>query len=313
VTDWAPAAGDRARRARARLYRDIRHFLDERDVLEVETPTLASHGVTDPNIECMPVSGAGFLQSSPEYHMKRLLAAGAGPIYQIARVFRAGEQGRRHNPEFTLLEWYRPGFALTELVDECLRLLEGLLDTNGREHWRYRQLFQQELGLDPLTADTAELAECAGQGDAAPPVSERQPLLDWLLASRIQPALPRDRLVVIRDFPPAAAALARIEADPEDAAPVAQRFEVFFGGHELANGYHELVDPQEQAQRFEQDRQIRAQRGQPDRHPDPFLLHALEAGLPDCSGVALGLERVLMCQLGVADIAEVLNFPFERA
>lgn len=313
MTDWTPTAGDRARRARARLYRDIRNFFDEHDVLEVETPAVASHGVTDPQIECIPVPGSGFLQSSPEYHMKRLLAAGSGPIYQIARVFRSGEQGRRHNPEFTLLEWYQPGFTLTELVDECLSLLEQVLNVSGRENWRYRQLFQRELGLDPLTADTAELAECARQQDAAPPVTERQPLLDWLLASHIEPALPKDRLVVVRDFPPDAAALARIEPDPDDNQPVAQRFEVFFGGYELANGYNELIDPHEQAQRFERDRQIRAERGQPDRRTDPFLLDALAAGLPACSGVALGLDRVLMCQLGVDDIAEVLNFPFDRS
>lgn len=313
MTGWTPTAGARARRARARLYRDIRRFFDERDVLEVETPVLASHGVTDPQVECIPVPGSGFLQPSPEYHMKRLLAANSDPIYQIARVFRAGEQGRRHNPEFTLLEWYRPGFALTELVDECLALLEQMLNTSGCEHWRYRQLFQQELELDPLTADTAELAECARQQGAAPPVTERQPLLDWLLASRIEPALPKDRLVVVRDFPPEAAALARIEADPDDGLPVAQRFEVFFGGYELANGYDEVTNPHEQAQRFERDRQIRAERGQPDRRADPYLLNALEAGLPICSGVALGLDRVLMCQLGVDDIAEVLNFPFDRA
>jgi len=313
MRDWTPTAGDRARRARARLYRNIRHFFDERAVQEVETPVLASHGVTDPNIECVSVPGSGFLQPSPEYHMKRLLAAGSGPIYQIARVFRAGEQGQRHNPEFTLLEWYRPGFALTELIDECLDLLEEVLTTRGREYWRYRQLFQQQLGLDPLTADTRELAELVAQENAAPPVTERQPLLDWLLASRIEPALPRDRLVVVQDFPAEAAALARIEADPDDGVGVAQRFEVFFGGFELANGYEEVVDSSEQAQRFERDRQRRAQQDQPDRLADPALLEALEAGLPSCAGVALGLDRVLMGQLGVDDIAEVLNFPFSRA
>lgn len=313
MTFWAPTAGDQARRTRARLYRDIRRFFDERDVLEVETPVLASHGVTDPRIECIPVPGSGFLQPSPEYHMKRMLAAGSGPIYQMARVFRAGEQGRRHNPEFTLLEWYRPGFALTELVDECLALLVRLLNTEQCEYWRYRQLFQQELGLDPLTADTTELLACAKQQGAAPPVTEHQPLLDWLLASRIEPALPNDRLVVIQDFPAEAAALARLEPDAEDGSPVARRFEVFFGGLELANGYDELVDADAQDQRFQQDRRIRARELQPDRQADPYLLDALSAGLPACSGVAVGVDRVLMSLLGVSDISEVLNFPFERA
>lgn len=288
----------------------VRAFFAARQVLEVETPVLGEYGVTDAHVESVPVAGTGFLQASPEYHMKRLLAAGSGPIYQIARVLRADEQGRRHNPEFSLLEWYRPGFSLDELIDECLSLLETLLGAGSREIRTYRECFRQELGLDPLTADLDALRALAGAD--APAFDERQPLLDWLLATRIEPALPRDRIVVLRDFPAEAAALARVEADG-DGVGVARRFEVFINGYELANGYDELTDPEEQARRFERDRQLRRERGQPDRTADPRLLAALATGLPDCAGVALGLDRVLMLRLGVDEIASVLAFPADRA
>jgi lysyl-tRNA synthetase class 2 len=295
---------------RARMNAAVRAFFAARGVLEVETPVLGEYGVTDPQVESVPVPGAGFLQPSPEYHMKRLLAAGSGPIYQLARVFRAGEQGRRHNPEFSLLEWYRPGFSLEDLIDECLALLDQLLETSSRETWTYRERFAHELGLDPLTTDLATLREQAGPD--APAFNERQPLLDWLLATRIEPALPRDRLVVLRDFPADAAALARIEPDT-DGTPVARRFEVFCGGLELANGYDELTGATEQRDRFARDRQLRHNRGQSDLEPDPRLLAALEAGLPGCAGVAVGLDRVLMTRLGRDDIASVLTFPADRA
>lgn len=310
MSDWRPTAAPAVLTERARMNAAVRAFFADRGVLEVETPVLGQYGVTDPHVESVRVDGAGFLQPSPEYHMKRLLAAGSGPIYQMARVLRAGERGRRHNPEFSLLEWYRPGFTLDELIDECLTLLKQLLGSANRETWRYRERFAHELGVDPLTADLATLRDQAGAD--APAFEQRQPLLDWLLATRIEPALPRDRLVVMRDFPADAAALARIAPDT-DGIPVARRFEVFFGGHELANGYDELTNADEQSERFERDRRLRAERDQPDRAPDPRLLAALEAGLPDAAGVAVGLDRVLMARLGTDEIAEVLAFPADRA
>lgn len=309
--DWRPAAPAAALAARARLNRRIRAFFEARGVLEVETPLLARHGVTDPHIDCIPVPGAGFLQSSPEYHMKRLLAAGSGPIYQITRAFRDGEQGPRHNREFSMLEWYRPGFDMEALIDECLALFDELLNEPDHERWRYREIFHAVTGLDPLTTSTQAL-ERTGRTADAPAGLDRQALLDWLLATRVEPALPVDKLVVIHDFPPAAAALSRIEPD-RDGEPVARRFEVFHGGRELANGYEELTDAAEQARRFAGDRQQRRASGRPEREEDPWLLAALEAGLPSCAGVAVGLDRLLMARLGTDDIAGVIAFPADRA
>ncbi len=311
MTDWRPATAREALAARASLLAHIRAFFAQRDVLEVETPCLARHGVTDLHIQCIEVPGYGFLQSSPEYHMKRLLAAGSGAIWQISKVFRHGEAGRRHNPEFSLLEWYRPGFSLDELIDECVALLSPLLKPETVIRHQFRDVFRQHTGLDPLTASASELALRAQQ-NGAPGDLDKPALVDWLMATVVEPALPKDALVVVDDFPGWAAALACKRQD-HDGEWVAQRFEIYCGGYELANGYHELTDATEQAARFQRDRQLRQQHGLRDMAADPQLLAALEHGLPDCSGVAIGLDRVLMAQLGVGDIRELLAFPADLA
>lgn len=311
MTDWRPATAREALAARASLLAHVRAFFAERDILEVETPCLARYGVTDLHIQCIEVPCYGFLQSSPEYHMKRLLAAGSGAIWQISRVFRHGESGRRHNPEFSLLEWYRPGFSLDQLIDECVALLSPLLKPVAVTRYQFRDVFHQHTGLDPLTASAAELTQSAQQ-NGAPDELDKPALVDWLMATVVEPALAKDQLVIIGDFPGWAAALARKHQD-HDGEWVAQRFEIYFGGYELANGYRELTDAAEQAARFEQDRQLRQQHGKRDMSADPHLLAALQHGLPDCSGVAIGLDRVLMAQLGSGDIRELLAFPTGRA
>lgn len=311
MTDWRPATAREALAARASLLAYVRAFFAERDILEVETPCLARYGVTDLHIQCIEVPGYGFLQSSPEYHMKRLLAAGSGAIWQISRVFRHGEAGRRHNPEFSLLEWYRPGFSLDQLIDECVALLSPLLKPASVTRYHFRDVFRQHAGLDPLTASAAELALRAQQNHA-PDNLDKPALVDWLMATVVEPALAKDVLVIVDDFPGWAAALARQHQD-DDGEWVAQRFEIYFGGYELANGYFELTDADEQASRFQRDRELRRKHGLYDMAPDSRLLAALQQGLPDCSGVAIGLDRVLMAQLGVEDIRELLAFPTDRA
>ena len=310
MTDWRPATAREALAARASLLAYVRAFFAERHILEVETPCLARFGVTDLHIQCIEVPGYGFLQSSPEYHMKRLLAAGSGAIWQISRVFRHGEAGRRHNPEFSMLEWYRPGFSLDQLIDECVAWLSPLLKPVAVTRYRFRDVFRQHTGLDPLTASVTELAQRAQNG--APDGLDKPALVDWLMATVVEPALAEDELAIIDDFPGWAAALARKHQD-DDGEWVAQRFEIYYGGYELANGYHELTDASEQAARFQRDRELRQQHGLRDMAADPQLLAALEHGLPDCSGVAIGLDRVLMAQLGVEDIRELLAFPVDRA
>lgn len=311
MTDWCPATAREALAARASLLAYVRAFFAERDILEVETPCLARYGVTDLHIQCIEVPGYGFLQSSPEYHMKRLLAAGSGAIWQISRVFRHGEAGHRHNPEFSLLEWYRPGFSLDQLIDECVALLSTLLKPVAVTRHCFRDIFHQHTGLDPLTASAAELAQRARQNHA-PDDLDKPALVDWLMATVVEPALAKDVLVIVDDFPGWAAALARQHQD-HDGEWVAQRFEIYFGGYELANGYFELTDAAEQSTRFQHDRELRRQHGLRDMASDPQLLAALEHGLPDCSGVAIGLDRVLMAQLGVSHIREILAFSADRA
>jgi elongation factor P--(R)-beta-lysine ligase len=307
MTDWRPATTREVIAARASLLTAIRAFFAARDVLEVETPCLARHGVTDVHIQCIEVPGYGFLQSSPEYHMKRLLAAGSGPIWQISKVFRDGESGRRHNPEFSLLEWYRPGFSLSQLIDECVALLSPLLSLNRVYRYRFRDVFAQHCDLDPLTASVQTLAARASE-NGAPAGLDRAALVDWLMATVVEPALPAQALSVIDDFPGWAAALARKHQD-SDGEWVAERFEIYAGGYELANGYHELCDANEQSSRFEADRRRRRAQGLPDMEPDSGLLSALQHGLPDCSGVAIGIDRLLMVQLGIDDIRTLISFP----
>lgn len=312
ATTWQPTTSAQALQARAQLYAHIREFFAQRQVLEVDTPYLAHHGVSDIHIHCIEVPGYGFLQSSPEYHMKRLLAAEMGCMYQIARVFRHGEQGQRHNPEFTMLEWYRVGMALPELIQECIDLLTPILGLEQVVQGSFREYFRTHTGLDPMRASLEALRQRAAQTTELPEGLTRGELVDWLMATVVEPALPPEQITVIYDFPDWAAALAETHQDT-DGETVARRFEIYAKGMELANGYQELTCAKEQAKRFEEDQQQRKKMGLPPREADPWLLAALAHGLPFCSGVAMGLDRLLMCQLGAKHIEEVISFPFHRA
>jgi len=314
--NWHPSATPEVLRARARLLHRLRAFFDARGVLEVETPQLSSRSVTDPAIEPLLVTsgtcvaGARFLPPSPEFPMKRLLAAHAAPIYQVTRAFRDGESGPRHSPEFTLLEWYRPGFDLETLMDEVAELLRLCLGERAERSSSYRALFHQRLRLDPMTASARELEAVARQHiEAGDLGGDRDLWLDLLMSHVIEPQL--EGVWFVYDYPPSQAALARVET--RDGVEVARRFEVFADGVELANGFHELADAREQRRRFEADNARRRERGQPERPIDERLLAALEHGLPDCCGVALGVDRLLMLITGATDIRDVLAFDWSRA
>jgi lysyl-tRNA synthetase class 2 len=314
---WRPTAKLEAIRARAEVLATIRAFFADRGVLEVETPLLSTATVTDlhlRSLSCELDSGGGkilHLQTSPEYAMKRLLAAGSGPLYQICKAFRGGEAGRRHNPEFTMLEWYRPGWNHHELMNEIDELLAAVLGCRAGERLSYAEAFATHAGVDPHNASDSELRELAhAHGLQGADDLGRDELLDLLLAELVEPKLGRGRPSYVHDFPASKAALARVR--PQN-PPLAERFELFVEGLELANGYHELTDPTEQRRRFERDLAERRRRGLPEVQIDERLLAALAAGLPDCAGVALGVDRLVMLALGAADISEVIAFPAGRA
>ncbi|WP_266171093.1 EF-P lysine aminoacylase EpmA [Dyella subtropica] len=307
---------------RARLYAQVRDFLAERGVLEVETPILSAAGNTDPNIESFSANFSGhvdagprerWLRTSPEYSLKRLLAAGVGDCYELGRVFRNGEAGGRHNPEFTMLEWYRVGWDHRQLMEETIALVETALTLVGRRGEvvveSYRQLFLDELGIDPIHTEIDALRAPLSEFGIDPEGLGRDDWLDLLITHKLQPAFPRDRITVIHDYPASQCALARIRpGDP----PMAERFELYLGRYELANGYHELNDGTEQRKRFERDNAVRRARGLREVPLDEHLLTVLDA-MPDCAGVALGMERLLMCLAGTDAIADVLAFPFAEA
>ncbi len=307
---------------RARLNALVRQFFAERGVLEVETPILSAAGNTDPNIESFTAAFSGhvdagarerWLRTSPEYPLKRLLAAGVGDCYELGRVFRNGEAGGRHNPEFTMLEWYRVGWDHRHLMEETIALVEAALALVGRRAEvvveSYRQLFLDELGLDPIHAPIDELRGPLAEYGIGPDGLGRDDWLDLLITHKLQPAFPRDRITVVHDYPASQCALAKIRpGDP----PMAERFELFLGRYELANGYHELNDGAEQRRRFERDNAMRRERGLREVPMDEHLLAVLDA-MPDCAGVALGMERLLMCVAGTDAIADVLAFPFAEA
>jgi lysyl-tRNA synthetase class 2 len=312
-----------ALRLRADTYAHIRAFFAERGVLEVETPILSAAGNTDPNIRSFTTRFSGhvdagarerWLRTSPEFPLKRLLAAGAPDIYELGRVFRDGEAGGRHNPEFTMLEWYRVGWDDMRLAREVIDLLQRVMVSAGRTidivETTYRGLFHDALGIDPLV-DPVDVLQAALQGTTVIDGDglERDDWLDLLLTHRLQPAFPRDRVTVVRDFPASQCALARIRPGEP---PVAERFEVYIGPYEVANGYHELNDAAEQRVRFERDNAKRRARGDREVPLDEPLLAVLDA-MPACAGVALGIERLLMVLAGTDAIADVLAFPFARA
>ena len=322
-SDWQPACGHGALRARASALKQIRDFFDERGVMEVETPLLCQASGTDPYLQPFTTTlmkpgqtkGAGlYLQTSPEFAMKRLLASGSGSIYQICKAFRNEESGRHHNPEFTLLEWYRIGFGIDELIEEIEALLVALFygkrDLAPAKRITYRHLFREMTGADPIHADLQvfnEYAKRHNMGEASAICGDNRNLwLDLLFSHIIQPQLDRGRAYFVVDYPACLPSLARKKLGDET---VVERVEVFLDGLELGNGYHELADAAEQENRFDADLTVRQKAGLPLPQKDQRLLDALAHGLPDCSGVAIGLDRLLMLMTGSDDIAQVLAFP----
>jgi lysyl-tRNA synthetase class 2 len=316
---WRPTASLPALQRRADALRFTREFFSMRRVLEVETPALVNAAVSDVNLRSlrvvMPESGHHlYLHTSPEYAMKRLLAAGSADIYQVCRVYRGAERGRQHNPEFTMLEWYRLGFALEDLMSEVAEITQGLLGSPlPVEYLSYRDAVRRHAGFDPLDAPDSDLQRSAvalGLDPRRAASMSRDELLDLIVGAQVGPALGARSLTFVHRYPASQAALARLDpADPR----LALRFELYHRGMELANGYHELTDPAEQRLRFAEDQRLRERRGLPVSSLDPHLLAALEAGMPDCAGVALGFDRVLMLAMNAASIDDVLAFPVERA
>jgi lysyl-tRNA synthetase class 2 len=317
AADWRPTASLPLLELRARLLARVREYFAEQGVLEVETPVLAAAGVTDVQLASLQTTVAGrrfFLQTSPEYAMKRLLAAGAPDIYQVSRVFRDDEHGAHHNPEFTLVEWYRRGFDGAALMDDCARLLSRLLPgERPAERLTYSEALKVHAGVDPLTATQSELHAAIRRNGISlnePAELDRDARLDLLMSAIVAPRLGRGGITFVHKYPASQAALARLDpADPR----VAERFEIYVEGVELANGFHELSNAAEQRSRFERDAHERHRRGLPAVPADRRLLAALEHGLPDCSGVALGFDRVVMLAAGARSLEEVMAFPIERA
>ncbi|TVS11652.1 MAG: EF-P lysine aminoacylase GenX [Wenzhouxiangella sp.] len=307
MTNWRPSGRIEWLHRRARVQQRIRDFFADRSVTEVSTPLITPAGVTEPHIESLSIAGVpGYLRTSPEYFHKRLLASGFGDLYELGPVLRAGEHGREHRTEFTMLEWYRLGMDWQQLADETVDLVIAC-DRRRKPAWRvqriaWRQLFIQILDFDPLEAPDRTIQAATPDLPAA---CDRQMRLDYLLGTQIQSGFSADQLTVVHHFPAEQAALAQL--DPEDPR-LALRFEIYAGRIELANGYQELTDPVEQGQRFEQDNAVRRSRGQPPMPVDEGLLAALSHGLPACSGVALGIDRLMMALLAADDLSEVVTF-----
>ncbi|UTW45006.1 EF-P lysine aminoacylase GenX [bacterium SCSIO 12696] len=313
--NWQPSASIDTLRTRAHLLAKIRDFFNARSAYEVDVPVLGARAVTDLHIDSVEArcnGGSYFLQSSPEYFMKRLLAAGSGDIYCLGKAFRDGEAGGRHNPEFTLLEWYRLGWDDHRLMDEVAELVGALYpEPLAIQKASYGELFYEHIGIDPHRGELSQLQTVAAQVAGCDAFNEpRATCLDLIFSLLVEPNLP-DGLVLVYDYPECQAALARI-AEDENGRRVARRFEAFLHRMELANGYWELVDAQEQTQRFEWDCEQRQTAGKKVVQADTKLLAALQSGLPECAGVALGVDRLLMAVLSKNNIGEVLPFSFDR-
>ncbi len=317
MTHWRPTASIAALEVRARMLRAAREYFAATRALEVETPTLSAAAVTDvhlASVMAMVTRESRFLHTSPEYAMKRLLAAGCGDIWQICRVYRDNERGSQHNPEFTMIEWYRLGMDHHALMSDVERLISATLPParafDRSERLSYQEAVQLHAGVDPLRDSTGMLVErlrSAGIDTPKDLQNDRDACLDLLMSTLVGPKLGHDRLSFIYDYPASQAALARVRGE------VASRFEAYLDGVELANGFHELGNAAEQRARFEHDLRERQRRGLPATPVDEHFLAALSHGLPDCAGVALGFDRLVMCATGAKRIDEVLAFPFERA
>lgn len=319
---WQPNATIEQLQLRAKLLARIREFFLSRNVLEVDTPSMSHATVTDVHLHTFQTSFIGpdyaqgqqlHFMTSPEFHMKRLLAAGSGCIYQICKAFRNEENGRYHNPEFTMLEWYRVGFDHHQLMDEMDELLQLILDCNAAQRMTYQNAFIEVLGVCPLEGSMASLKLAAyelGLRDIAEDEQDRDTLLQLLFSVGVEGKIGQIAPVFVYDFPASQAALAKI--NPNDSR-VAERFEVYFKGIELANGFHELDNPAEQLARFESDNQQRVAMGLSTQPIDHNLIEALKAGLPNCAGVALGIDRLIMLALNCNHIDQVTAFSFPRA
>lgn len=315
---WQPGVSLEMLGLRARLLQQIRSFMADRNILEVDTPVLGHYAVTDPNLQSLATvfrhpgnkaAGNLYLHTSPEVPMKRLLAGGSGAIYQICHVFRDAEAGRLHNPEFTLLEWYRPGYDHHDLMQEMNELLQWL-NLKPAVKKTYADVFIEAVGINPHTAELSALKRSALETGLVSGMDERSDLLDYLFSHRVHGTLGMDQPLLLYDYPACQAALSRIRTGEP---PVAERFELFINGMEIANGFHELCDAGEQRARFEDDQQRRRRAGKPEHLPDENLLQALVAGLPPCAGVALGLDRLLMVITQRDNIDAVIPFTVNRA
>ena len=318
-SDWRPAATLAALRTRARMLADAREYFAARGVLEVETPVLSAAAVSDPQIESLTTCVAGrprplYLGTSPEFPMKRLLAAGSGDIYQICKVFRDGEQGRWHNPEFTLIEWYRVGFDDAALMNDVEGLVTQLFAPHRSllpaERLTYADALRRHAGVDAHHDDDAAFERAAvNHGIICPSELDRDAKLDLLMGAVVGPRLGRDRPCFVCDYPASQASLARLK---RGLPAVAARFELYLDGIELANGFHELANAREQRARFVQDLATRRARGQAEIPLDERLLAALQAGMPDCAGVALGFDRLVAVACGAGRLSEVMAFTIEN-
>ncbi|PVV13711.1 MAG: EF-P lysine aminoacylase GenX [gamma proteobacterium symbiont of Ctena orbiculata] len=321
---WRPSASVEIIRARAEMLGLIRQFFDRIGVLEVETPICSRFAATDPAIESFSTRYTGpeadqgrdlFLHTSPEFPMKRLLAAGCGPIFQICKVFRNAELGRRHNPEFSLLEWYRPGLDYHQLMDEVASLVNILTQQPLQiEKLTYAEAFERRLGVNPHTTTRDQLRQCAIEqgipGADQLAIDECDGWLDLLLSQLIEPELGQAGMTFLYDYPASQAALARVRGSRPT---VAERFELYIQGIEIANGFQELTDADQQRKRFSDDNRRRRQSRQAVPPMDENLLDALTAGMPECAGVALGLDRLLMFLTDTRDLSQVVTFDLNRA
>lgn len=317
---WQPTADISTLQTRAKILKEIRQFFADRDVLEVETPLISKFGVTDPHINAIPVllddKERYYLQTSPEYGMKRLLAAGSGAIYQLTKAFREGDIGNAHNPEFTMLEWYRPGFDHFQLMTEVDKLLQTILHTKSAQRVTYKELFQQYLSFDPHNVTMEQLKKIIHIGDFNfSEVFIKEATIDdclqVLFSYYIEPKLIGDTPWIVYNYPASQAALAKLKQ--ESNIIIAERFEVYVQGVELANGYHELTEPKQQLIRFQRDQKTREQLKKPFMAIDDRLIAALDEGLPACAGIALGVDRLVMLAVNASSIQEVIAFPLARA
>jgi elongation factor P--(R)-beta-lysine ligase len=322
--DYRPSASWKTIRLRAQLLRRARDFFHQRGFLEVETPLVSADVVVDRHLDPVSVTLADdprrpaigrslWLQTSPEFGMKRLLAAGAEAIYQVTRAFRNGETGPLHNPEFTMIEWYRTGDGMREGMNLLSEFCETLLERGPAERLSYAEAFTHHVGLDPHSASVADLRAAAERQRLAAPESlgdDRDDWLDLLLVECVQPRLGRPRPSILFDYPASQAALARVR---DGSPPVAERFELYVEGIELANGYHELLDADVLRQRAAAANRQRIADGKPPLPAESRLLAAMDAGLPPCAGVALGFDRLVMIAADARTVAEVMAFPIDRA